>query len=295
MPGPDQPSEENDAPAPAGLAEAGVYAHAAAGFEHGLVVLAMGEPFWLERSEAGYRLLVEPPVLAAVQEQLACFDRESLGWPPRPAAEETRPRRAGSPTALLWAVAVLAVFAGQVVWPGRWEEAGALDPAAVFDRGEWWRLGTALFLHADVGHLLANLISGLFAFSAVLATLGRGRGWLLLALAALLGNLAIAGLNYAGPYRSLGASTAVFAALGLLTGRAVRVLLRPDRPHPWRAVFAPLAAGLTLLALLGAGDSRTDVGAHVAGFAAGLVLGFLAKGRRAPSAAVPAIQPRPAP
>ena len=45
-------------------------------------------------------------------------------------------------------------------------------------------------------------------------------------------------------------------------------------PHPWRAVFVPLAAGLTLLGLFGAGDLRTDVGAHVTGFAAGLVLGF---------------------
>jgi len=45
-------------------------------------------------------------------------------------------------------------------------------------------------------------------------------------------------------------------------------------PHRWRAVFVPLAAGLTLLGLFGAGDLRIDVGAHVTGFTAGLVLGF---------------------
>ena len=104
--------------------------------------------------------------------------------------------------------------------------AGALDTQAVFDRGEWWRLGTALFLHADFGHLISNVLSGMFAFAAVLSTIGRRQGWLLLALASATGNLAIAALNYPGPYLSLGASTAIFAALGLLTGRAMHTVAR---------------------------------------------------------------------
>ena len=44
-----------------------------------------------------------------------------------------------------------------------------------------------------------------------------------IAIAAVAGNFAIAGLNYPGPYRSIGASTAVFAGLGLLTGRAIQL------------------------------------------------------------------------
>lgn len=276
MPGPDLPADATSERALDGLAEAGVYANAAGGFEHGLVILAMGEPFWLVAAEPSYRLLVEPPALAAVREQLACFDRENLDWPPRPVMEETSPRRAERFTPLLWALAALAVFGGQVARPGHWEEAGALDTQAVFDHGEWWRLGTALFLHADIGHLVANVVTGFFVFSAALTTIGRWRGWLLLALASITGNVASAGLNYPGPYRSLGASTGIFAGLGLLTGRAVRVLRQPGRAHRWRAVLGPLAAGLTLLGLFGAGEMHTDVGAHVTGFGAGLVLGFAA-------------------
>ena len=56
---------------------------------------------------------------------------------------------------------------------------------------------------------------------------------------------------------------------------------RQRRTVPWRGgitSWAPLAAGILLLVYLGFGGERTDVGAHVAGFAVGAVLGF---GRRA--------------
>ena len=258
---------------PVELAEAGVYPTAADGFEHGLVALSMGRAYWLVFSGAGYRLLVEPAALALVREQLACFDRESIGWPPPPVVDHPASPRNERFTPLVWAMVVLAMYAVQSGSPGVWEAAGALDSQALFDRGEWWRVATALFLHADLGHVLANAVSGFFVFSAVVSTMGRLRGWLLLALAAAAGNLAVAALNYPGPYRSIGASTAVFAGLGLLTGRAVRVLCGENGQFRWRALLVPLAAGVTLLGLFGAGGLRTDVVAHATGFAAGLVLG----------------------
>jgi len=272
---PGAPADADRGRDPGDLAEAGVYATAAEGFDHGLVVLAMGESYCLVCADAGFRLLVEPAVLAAVRDQLACYDRESAGWPPRAAVEEAPPaRRFEWFTPLLWALAVMTVFWCQGRWPGRLELAGALDPQAVFDRAEWWRPATALFLHTDLEHLVSNLVSGFFVFAALTATFGRRRGWLRLLLASVAGNIAVAGLNYPGPYRSLGASTAIFAALGLLTGRAVRRLHRPGPAHRWRGVLAPLAAGLALLALFGAGGPHTDIGAHVTGFASGLALGF---------------------
>jgi rhomboid protease GluP len=275
MPPPTPPGETAGDPVPGDLAEAGVYPTAAEGFDHGLVVLAMGCPYWLLPGGGGFRLLVEPWALEDARWQLACFDRESVGWPPRPPARALA-RRFELATPLLWALLVLSAYCCQGLWPERLEEAGALDAQAVFDRGEWWRPGTALFLHADIGHLVSNLLSGIFAFSAVLSTLGRRRGWLLLALASVSGNLAISALYYPGPYRSIGASTAVFAALGLLTGRALRAVGRDRSARGWRSVFAPLAAGTVLLGLFGAGGLHIDVGAHGAGFAAGLALGFSA-------------------
>jgi len=278
MPPQDPGDHATAAPMPGDLAEAGTYATARDGFDHGLVVLALGHPYWLVPGGRGYVLLVEGANLEGIRAELDCFDRESLDWPPRP-EEGNRPgRRQEFSTPLLWGLAVLAAFMIQSTGAGTWEGAGELDSRAIFERGEWWRLGTSLFLHADFGHLVANAISGIFTFSAVVTTMGRGRGWLLVALASLAGNLAIAALYYPDPHLSLGASTAIFAGLGLLTGRAVRIVRQAARRGRWRAILVPMAAGLTLLGLFGAGGQEVDVGAHLTGFAAGLVFGFAAAG-----------------
>ncbi len=259
---------------PLDLVEVGVYRTSAEGFDHGLVALTLGYPFWLIPAGDAFRLFVEPGAAVVVREQLAYFEREKIGWPPKPIVEHSHSNRAELATPVLWCLALFAAFWAQGRWSG-FTNAGALDATAVFERGEWWRPLSALFLHADLGHLVSNALSGVFVFSAVLTTFGRARGWWLLAASAIAGNVAAAGLNYPGPYRSLGASTAIFAALGLLTGRAVRVVMRAKHPHRWRALFVPMAAGLTVLALYGAGGQQVDVIAHITGFAAGLVLGFV--------------------
>src|SRR5476651_2116482 len=166
MPAPEPITHAVDDEPPAGLVEAGVYATGEEGFEHSLVVLAMGRACWLVPSPAGQRLLDEPDAIARAREQLARFDRESIGWPPPPIGESTaHPTDFATP--LMWALVILAVFRVQVGRPD-WTEAGALDAAAIFDRGEWWRVGTALFLHADIGHVMSNALTGILVFTAVL-------------------------------------------------------------------------------------------------------------------------------
>ena len=271
----DPPGEPAGGQAPEALSEVGAYPTAADGFDHGLVILAMGRPYWLMPAGDQYRLLIEAAAADEAREQLASFDRESSQWPPRPAAATAPARRLELATPLFWGLAVSAVYWDQLQWPGHWEKLGALNAPAVLDRGEWWRLATALFLHADLGHLLSNLLSGIFVFASVLTTFGRRRGWILLALASVAGNFFAVVLHRSGAYSSLGASTAIFAGLGLLTGRAVSFSPRADHPHRWREMLVPLAAGTALLALYGAGGPQVDVVAHVTGFAAGLAFGFL--------------------
>jgi membrane associated rhomboid family serine protease len=135
--------------------------------------------------------------------------------------------------------------------------------------GEWWRTVTALTLHADLQHLLGNLLIGGVFIALLCRLLGSGLGWALLLASGVSGNLLNAWIQ--NPlHRSVGASTAVFGAVGLLAAINLRQSLRPLR----RRWYLPLAAALALLSLLGTDGENTDLGGHLFGFAAGILFGL---------------------
>lgn len=162
---------------------------------------------------------------------------------------------------------------------------GVLAPAQVL-AGEWWRVVTALTLHWDAAHLMGNLGSGVLLGGAAAQIWGNARAWLLILVAAMLANVTEALIGMPN-YVSAGASTAVFAALGLIAGHVWRVRAVPDQSAMKR--WIPLIAGVALLGLFGAGDpeadqlSPTNVLSHALGFAAGLGLGVLVATRRGAS------------
>jgi len=266
------PTPAPDAPPP-GLAEVGRYRSEREAAEHGLVVLAMRLGYWIEPLPDGYSLRVAIASAHEVRAQLALFDIENVNWPPR--LRPLAPMRFAWAGPLAWAVMVIATYRLQVRWPGWLEGWGALRTDALFGGGELWRPLTALFLHGDVAHLVANLGAGFFLFGLVLGGLGPRRGGLALAASSIVGNVAAAALHPWHGYASLGASTAVFAALGMLTGASVREVWRHGGTRSWRAMALPFFAGAVLLALHGSGGLQTDVVAHVTGFAAGLIPGAL--------------------
>ncbi|QDU84342.1 Rhomboid family protein [Planctomycetes bacterium Pla163] len=156
-----------------------------------------------------------------------------------------------------------------------WRGAGVNSAAAVLD-GEVWRTVTSLFLHADGAHLVSNLFFGTL-FGVLLAhAVGSGVAWLAILLAGGLGNLAN-DLLQESTHRSIGASTAVFAAVGLLVG-VESIRRRSFSVGPARR-YGPILLGAVLLAWFGGGNVQegggrgpVDVGAHVLGFVAGLAL-----------------------
>ena len=153
-----------------------------------------------------------------------------------------------------------------------WRASGVMHVAAVMD-GEWWRTVTALTLHSGVAHLLGNSLFGA-AFGIFIGRhMGSGFGWLLVLLAGVAGNATNAFLQ-ADDFRSLGASTATFGALGL----GATFFWRRGYFHgrSWKRNFAPVFAGITLLAFTGIGGENTDIVAHFTGFAAGAALGLAA-------------------
>lgn len=138
-------------------------------------------------------------------------------------------------------------------------------------QGDLYRCITAMLLHVDWAHLLGNVVA-LAVFGTALAyTAGWGVAWLLIVLSAAGGNL-LAALCYGPGHLSVGASTAVFAAVGLC---AARSFWRGYYVQSWTwKIWTPLAGGLAILGMLGAA-AKTDLVAHMMGFVAGLVLGLL--------------------
>ena len=71
---------------------------------------------------------------------------------------------------------------------------------------------------------------------------------------------------------SVGASTAVFGAVGLLSGLAVA--RRRQQQSPERRSWLPIGAGLAILAMLGTAGARVDLWAHLFGLLTGVALGI---------------------
>jgi len=201
--------------------------------------------------------------------ELDAYATENRNWRPvHPAV----PRPANGWIGVLGFVTVLllvAMLREQHSFGVDWFEAGTAQ-AGLIRQGQWWRTVTALTLHADLGHLLGNVVIGGLVGLFAGRSFGSGRAWFGILIGGALGNFLNAWLRPAG-HASIGASTAVFAAFGLLAGNAWRRKrkLRSSRMDRW----APLVGGVLLLSYLGTGGGRTDVAAHLFGFLFGGLLG----------------------
>jgi membrane associated rhomboid family serine protease len=186
-------------------------------------------------------------------------------------AEEAPPDHPGGALAGLAMAGVLAaayLTTGSREADGTAFRAGAADAARILS-GEVWRTATALTLHADASHLVANATAIALLGAAVCRTLGPGVGVALVVASGILGN-AVNALLRGPPHVSVGASTAVLGAIGVLSGLAFTRQRRLPRRRA--RAWLPLAAGLALLGMLGS-DPRSDLGAHFFGFIAGIGLG----------------------
>jgi membrane associated rhomboid family serine protease len=152
-----------------------------------------------------------------------------------------------------------------------WLERGSADAGRIL-RGELWRAVTALSLHADFGHALSNAFGIAIFLGALSGILGAGPASALVLLAGAGGNFLNA-LLHGSAHISIGASTAVFGAVGILGGFAVAGRGATKKPRHRR--WVPVAAALGLLAMLGTGGERVDVLAHLFGFLFGGVVGIL--------------------
>ena len=246
--------------------------------EWGLVLASQGVPHAMVFTFDGWVLQIPRADAARATAAVRLYQDENRDWPPVVKRDVPRHR---STYAVAVAFALLFLFFAAVTGPairgGEWFVHGRADARVLLS--EPWRMVTALTLHGDSQHVLGNVVSGTIFGTAVSRRIGPGGALFAVASAGALGNALNALAHYRTGHLSIGASTAVFAAIGILAGfQTVLVLARKNEPKPPKltltAVAGPLAGGLTLLGSLGAGGETTDLGAHGFGFLMGVVTGL---------------------
>ncbi|MFM6928270.1 MAG: rhomboid family intramembrane serine protease [Bdellovibrio sp.] len=188
---------------------------------------------------------------------------------------ETWLSRKPSPVAgAIAALSVLLLVIGAVVYLQNFFNAQEWMPASketVFGQGQWWRLWTTLFAHADTGHLLSNIFLffimgffltgyfGVFVFPVAAIFLGGLTNLLVL-------------LSYPPEIKLIGASGVVY----WLGGAWLALYFLIDQKRTYFQRFLR-AGGVSLGVFWPATtfDPNISYGAHLIGFVLGLVFGVL--------------------
>lgn len=239
--------------------------------DRALVLASAGIPYEVVDDGISCALVVPAEFSTAAVEELRLYEDENPPLAPKPKKRIVYQEALPGVVGYVLVVCLVAGMAGYSFFGSDWLAAGRVDGVLIRD-GEWWRTITSLTLHGDIQHLLGNLVFGIFYGIFAGRLLGPGVAWLSVVVAAALGNT-LNTLLLDVSHRSIGASTAVFAMLGILSGYVFRArLMAQDR---WSTKYGPIIGGFALLMFTGTGGERTDIGAHLMGFVCGLGTGVV--------------------
>lgn len=243
--------------------------------DYSLVLASQGLKHWMEFDGAEWKLTIDGPEARIAQDLIEIYRSENRGYQDEP--PEIRDLDLLISPLLFLAVPVACYFlVGLSPWANWWYSRGSADAALIL-QGQWWRCLTAATLHADAMHFLSNLVSGYFILNLLQHRMGVGTVMVLATAGAALTNGLVA-LASGIPHVSIGYSSVVFCALGLLA--AVETLNLPKRsgksvgqgPGGLRRL-TPLISAFFVAVLVGLGENA-DVKAHFYGFGIGAVLGL---------------------
>ncbi len=232
-----------------------------------LVLWAAGIDHGVQQEDHNHRLVVQSDDFERASHEIYLYEQENPEVPP----EATLPVQQFQPPTIIL-MGCLALWYGKT---GNWHDysywfaLGAVQGEAILKQHEWWRLATGLTLHADLVHVVGNLTIGGIIIHLLCRMVGMGLGLFLVVWAGILGNL-LNVLCQPLSHTSVGFSTAIFGAVGCLSG------LDMVRRRSVRGVVIGFGAGFALLAMLGTGSGNVDFGAHLWGFGVGVVLGLFA-------------------
>jgi membrane associated rhomboid family serine protease len=223
-------------------------------------------------ADGSYNILVPDDDVFKARQQLKKYAKENEA-DPKP-APQVPTRIFFSPAALALAFCLAAIH--YIITTRGLHRQAIMDfgsSSYYLSQGQSFRTVTALFLHSNTEHLIGNMAGLLVLAGPLLRVTGYGQGLLLLLAAGTAGNLISE--SFSRDLRlSIGASTVVMAAAGLLGAR--RMTIDAELGHsvfPKLKALAPFAAAATLTAMFSHGEN-TDVSAHLFGFLAGTGIGL---------------------
>jgi membrane associated rhomboid family serine protease len=242
--------------------------------ESRLVLESVGIPAEVVFRDGWWSLVVNGGDTVVSAAELDAYRRENLDRSTRSATFSIYGGAAAGAFVYVGIIILIGLLTSRWALGPKWIPIGQMQAGRVM-AGEWWRTVTALTLHLDVGHIAGNLVFGaVFGFLAGQA-FGGGVAWLAIVIAGALGNFMNAMVQESS-HTSMGASTAVFAALGVIVSHSLppRASVQEKPLKRW----SPLIGGILLFAFIGVHGENTDVVAHITGFLAGLLIGWLGFG-----------------
>lgn len=236
--------------------------------ESDLVLTSMGINTRIERRLFEWRLLTLVPMASQARIQLDLYYNENR---PVSRKHEIYPVLGNGFSGVVGYLAVIWIFYildWLAILGGR--HAGALSGLAA-QNNEWWLTITALTLHADLTHIVSNSVSGgLFGFVAS-RYLGNGLAWFLILLCGAVANYLNALIRTEAFY-AIGASTAIFAAAGIVCGFTWRKSYIKGASA--RLNYLPIAGAIFLFVFMGMEGENTDILGHLCGLVVGLIMGI---------------------
>ena len=136
--------------------------------------------------------------------------------------------------------------------------------------GEWWRLGTSMFLHFGALHLAMNMLC-LWQARAIEPVFGR-LGFLVIYLLAGLGGGVASLIAARSNVVTAGASGAVFGVYGALGAKLVVDRAQFD-PTEWSNTMRRLGTFLGINLVIGVTTPSISLSAHIGGLLVGVALG----------------------
>ena len=177
------------------------------------------------------------------------------------------------------AVFCIELWRGALTNPVTLHRLGALDFFAVINKGEFWRLFTALFLHYSLLHLAFNLFALYVLGPPLERTIGAVRFaacYLIAGVGSTGGVVALTLLKIVRPAELVGASGCVMGIVGAWAGFLVR------HRHVWQAKqrLLNILLIITIQILFDISTPQVSTSAHLCGLVTGFVIGLVVAQKR---------------